>query len=244
MLKWPHKKIKPMDLLVFLDCEMSGLDPSFDVITEIAMVVVHGSTMQPLGEFSSVIYHPENVLESRLSDWCKKTHEKNGLLREIRHASPVSKSIHAVELAAEQFLQQFRTPTCNPCFILCGNKIEQQDKRFIDKYMPTLAKYFHHVSIELNVFLKCAKLWCPSLRAHTLRKVLPIHRALSDAKSSFNLALYFRQLLFLPKLPPSPPVTAPIMIPHSPQLPRNVYYSYPPPFYTPNHYHDITTVVN
>jgi oligoribonuclease len=198
----------PMDLFVFLDCEMTGLDPDVDKITEITMIAARARDLRVLGEFSSVIHYDAQFLRDHLSDWCKRVHRRNGLLSDIC-ASSSALTVQNVETSAVAFLRQYGAAN----IFLCGNNVGH-DRRFVERYMSRLAELFHRDIIELNVFLRCAQAWNPTLREHCPKKVTPPHRSLTDARSSFNLALYFHHaMLCAAPPPPYVPPSLPHMMP-------------------------------
>ena len=121
--------------LIWLDCEMTGLDPEKERIIEIA-VIVTGPELTPRVEGPVLVIHqPDSVLDA-MDTWNKGTHGRSGLIDKVK-ASTLTEDEAAVQLIA--FLSQYGPKGCSP---MCGNTIGQ-DRRFLVKYMPRLEAFFH-----------------------------------------------------------------------------------------------------
>ncbi|HEY8356162.1 MAG TPA: oligoribonuclease, partial [Ramlibacter sp.] len=162
--------------LVWLDCEMTGLDPERDRIIEIA-VVVTGPTLEPRIEGPVIAIHQTEAQLDLMDNWNKGTHGKSGLTERVR-ASTVS------EAEAEQqildFVSKYVPKQSTP---MCGNSIGQ-DRRFLVKYMPKLEGWFHYRNLDVSTLKELAKRWKPD--AYTSFKKKQMHTALADVQESID----------------------------------------------------------
>lgn len=129
--------------LLWVDLEMTGLDDVKDSILEVAAIVTDVE-LKPLEEFHRVVFQPQEVLDN-MNDWCKKTHGESGLTAAIPGGTPlpqVEKDL--LELISRHFSEKDRP-------VLCGNSIGN-DRRFIDRYTPDLAKRLHYRMIDVSSF--------------------------------------------------------------------------------------------
>ena len=169
--------------LVWLDCEMSGLEPDTERLLEIA-VVVTGPHLEPLVEGPVFVIHQSDVLLDQMDAWNKRTHGKSGLVNKVR-ASSVS------EAQAEQqlldFLADYVPKGASP---LCGNTIGQ-DRRFLVKYMPRLEGFFHYRNLDVSTLKELAKRWRPEL--YSAFKKQQQHTALADVHESIDELVYYRR---------------------------------------------------
>ncbi len=128
--------------LVWLDCEMSGLDPEKDKLLEIALVVT-GPHLTPRKESSVWVLHQSDTVLNGMDAWNKGTHSKSGLIDRVK-ASTLNE--YAVEEACIAFLKQYVKAGISP---MCGNSI-CQDRRFMARYMPKLEAYFHYRNVDVS----------------------------------------------------------------------------------------------
>lgn len=174
--------------LVWLDCEMTGLDPERDRIIEIA-VVVTGPDLAPRVEGPVFAIHQSDELLDGMDAWNKGTHGRSGLIDRVR-ASTVSEAQAEQELLA--FVERYVPKNGSP---LCGNSIGQ-DRRFLVKYMPKLENWFHYRNLDVSTLKELAKRWRPEVYASFRKRQL--HTALADVHESIDeLAHYRDQLLRL-----------------------------------------------
>lgn len=176
--------------LVWLDMEMTGLNPVENVVLEVA-VVVTDSELNILAESESyAISQPETELV-KMDKWNVSTHTKSGLLERIR--------TDGVELAfAEKeiikLIKKYVPKAKSP---LCGNTI-YQDRKFIVKYMPELESYLHYRNVDVSSIKELARRWYPQVldgfKKHNR------HEALADIHESIEELKYYRQHIMLPKL--------------------------------------------
>lgn len=172
--------------LVWLDCEMTGLQPETDRIIEIA-VVVTGPHLEPRVEGPVLAIHQSDEVLGRMDAWNRGTHGKSGLTERVRASTVTEADAEAQVLA---FLQQYVPKGVAP---MCGNSIGQ-DRRFLVRYMPKLEAFFHYRNVDVSTLKELAKRWKPE--AYTSFKKAQRHTALADVHESIDeLAHYRTQLL-------------------------------------------------
>eukprot|EP01102_Stenamoeba_stenopodia_P011914 TRINITY_DN3697_c0_g1_i3.p1 TRINITY_DN3697_c0_g1~~TRINITY_DN3697_c0_g1_i3.p1 ORF type:complete len:201 (-),score=48.12 TRINITY_DN3697_c0_g1_i3:29-589(-) len=146
-----HKDKK--DVLVWIDMEMTGLEPDTDLILEIA-VIVTDSELNILAEGPDVaIYQPDSVLDA-MNDWCKVHHAQSGLVDRVR-ASTIN--VNQAEELVLEFVKKYCDKGKAP---LAGNTVHQ-DKRFLYKYMPTFANYLHYRIVDVSTVKELCRYWYP-----------------------------------------------------------------------------------
>ncbi len=171
--------------LIWMDLEMTGLDPERCVILEIATVVTDAH-LQVLAEGPDItIHHPEAVLAC-MEDWSRAQHQSTGLLDRVRN------SAWDCEKAEEETLRFVATYAEKGQSPLCGNSI-WQDRRFLAKCMPRLEAHFHYRIIDVSSLKELVLRWYPSLPPFKKEKT---HLALNDIKESINELKYYRQNVF------------------------------------------------
>lgn len=139
--------------LVWLDCEMTGLDPERDRIIEIA-VIVTGPNLEPRVEGPVLVIHQSDAQLDLMDSWNKGTHGKSGLIDKVK-ASVTTEA--QAEQAVLDFLAQYVPKQASP---LCGNSIGQ-DRRFLVKYMPKLEAFLHYRNLDVSTLKELAKRWKP-----------------------------------------------------------------------------------
>ena len=175
-----------LDNLVWVDLEMTGLNPDVDRIIEIATIVTDAE-LNVIAEGPAIAVHqPEPVLAG-MDDWNRRTHGESGLIDRVRR-SPFS-AIDA-ELQTLEFLQQHAVPGASP---MCGNSI-CQDRRFLARAMPVLEKFFHYRNLDVSTLKELARRWAPEVLAG-LQKTSK-HLALDDIRESIDELRYYRMSLF------------------------------------------------
>lgn len=168
--------------LVWLDCEMTGLDPERERIIEIA-VVVTGPQLEPRIEGPVIAVHQSDALLDAMDAWNKGTHGKSGLIDRVR-ASTVSEAQAEQELLA--FVSRYVPKNGSP---LCGNSIGQ-DRRFLVKYMPALEAWFHYRNLDVSTLKELARRWRPEV--YTSFKKQQLHTALADVHESIDELAHYR----------------------------------------------------
>jgi oligoribonuclease len=169
--------------LVWLDCEMTGLDPEVDRLIEIA-VVVTGPNLEPRIEGPVFAIHQSDAQLDKMDAWNKGTHGKSGLIDRVK-ASSVTEEQAEHDLIA--FLSQYVPRQASP---LCGNTIGQ-DRRFLVKYMPKLEAFFHYRNLDVSTLKELAKRWRPEV--YSAFKKQQKHTALADVHESIDELAHYRE---------------------------------------------------
>jgi len=168
--------------LVWIDCEMTGLEPDVDRLIEIA-VIVTGPMLTPRVEGPVLVIHQTDEQLDKMDAWNRGTHGKSGLTEKVR-ASQVSEE--QAEQAILDFLAAYVPKGASP---LCGNTIGQ-DRRFLVRYMPKLEAFFHYRNLDVSTLKELAKRWRPEL--HAAFKKQQRHTALADVHESIDELVYYR----------------------------------------------------
>jgi oligoribonuclease len=169
--------------LVWLDCEMTGLDPERDRIIEIA-VVVTGPGLEPRIEGPALVVHQTDAQLDLMDAWNKGTHGKSGLTDKVR-ASALTEAEAEQQILA--FVGQYVPKQGSP---LCGNSIGQ-DRRFLVKYMPALEAWFHYRNLDVSTLKELARRWKPEVYASFKKRQL--HTALADVHESIDELAHYRE---------------------------------------------------
>ena len=169
--------------LVWLDCEMTGLDPERDRIIEIA-VVVTGPRLEPRIEGPAIAVHQSDAQLDLMDAWNKGTHGKSGLTDRVR-ASAVDEA--QAEQTLLEFIQRYVPKNASP---MCGNSIGQ-DRRFLVKYMPQLEAWFHYRNLDVSTLKELSRRWRPEI--YTAFKKKQLHTALADAHESIDELVHYRE---------------------------------------------------
>ena len=168
--------------LVWLDCEMSGLDPEKERLLELAVVVTNADLSVRIEGPVWVIHQMDAVLDG-MDAWNKGTHGKSGLVDKVR-ASTVSEAQAEAECLA--FLAKYVPRHGSP---MCGNTISQ-DRRFLVKYMPKLEAFFHYRCLDVSTLKELAKRWKPAV--YSSFKKQQKHTALADVHESIDELVHYR----------------------------------------------------
>ncbi len=177
---------KQQQPLIWIDLEMTGLNPKVERIIEIATIVTD-SELNVLAEGPVLAIHQDNALLDGMDDWNRKTHGESGLIERVK-ASTVT--VADAETKTLDFLKQYVAAGKSP---MCGNSIHQ-DRRFMTNEMPKLLAYFHYRNLDVSTLKELAKRWAPSVY-NGLNKESR-HIALDDIKDSINELKYYREKLF------------------------------------------------
>ncbi len=172
--------------LVWIDLEMTGLDPEKERIIEMATIVTD-SDLNLVAEGPVIAIHQSDSLLDAMDEWCTKTHGENGLTQRVKD-SKVSE--REAELETIEFLKQHVEPGKSP---LCGNSIGQ-DRRFLVKYMPELEGFFHYRNLDVSTIKELARRWRPDVLAGVKKK--GSHLALDDIRDSINELRHYRETFF------------------------------------------------
>jgi len=173
--------------LVWLDLEMTGLDPREDVIVQ-AAVIITNRQLEPLEEYACDIWQPDEAL-AKMTPFVREMHEKNGLVERVR-ASKLECA------AAEKRLLERIAGWCPYPAVLCGNSIGQ-DKRFVEHHMPGLAGYLSYRIVDVSSIKILAKLWKGEIALYK-KPEEGEHDALVDIRNSIAELRHDRATLFQP----------------------------------------------
>lgn len=171
--------------LVWLDCEMTGLQPDTDRIIEIAVVVTSPDLAIRI-EGPVFAIHQADALLDGMDAWNKGTHGRSGLIDRVK-ASTTSEA--DAEAALIKFLSQYVPKAKAP---LCGNSIGQ-DRRFMERYMPKLNNFFHYRNVDVSTLKELARRWKPD--AYASFKKAQRHTALADVHESIDELAHYRARL-------------------------------------------------
>jgi oligoribonuclease len=182
------ENVRSEDNLVWIDLEMTGLDPVHDEILEIATVITDRD-LNILAEGPELaIRQPLERLES-MDDWNRNQHGKSGLWQRVLDSSVSAADAEALTI---EFLSQWLPPGKSP---MCGNSI-CQDRRFLHRLMPRLERYFHYRNLDVSTLKELARRWAPEVARGFGKE--SAHTALSDIHDSIAELSYYR--LFMGQL--------------------------------------------
>lgn len=173
--------------LIWIDLEMTGLDPEKDRIIEIATVITD-THLNILAEGPVFAVHQSEERLAQMDEWNTKQHNKSGLVQRIRENS-VSETV--AEQATLEFCKQWVDKGKSP---MCGNSI-CQDRRFLCRYMPELAAFFHYRNLDVSTLKELAKRWKPRIMSGAKKESK--HLALDDIKESIEELVYYREHFIL-----------------------------------------------
>ena len=182
------------DMLVWIDCEMTGLDPEVDELVEIAIVVTDFE-LRPLDPGFQIVIKPSASALANMNDFVTAMHEKSGLLTELEHGV----SLADAEFQALEYIQRF-VPVQSKA-PLAGNTIGT-DRMFLAKYMPLIDRWLHYRNIDVSSIKELARRWHPRAYIHAPAKDGG-HRALADILESIRELVYYRQAVFVPEPGPT-----------------------------------------
>jgi oligoribonuclease len=168
--------------LVWIDCEMSGLDPEKERLLEIA-VIVTGPELEPRIEGPVLVVHQSDAVLNAMDAWNKGTHGKSGLIDKVKAST-------LTEAEAEQQIIDFiKTYVSKGASPLCGNTIGQ-DRRFLVKYMPKLESWLHYRNLDVSTLKELARRWRPEVFAAFKKR--QAHTALADVHESIDELIHYR----------------------------------------------------
>jgi oligoribonuclease len=174
---------KSDDNLVWVDCEMTGLDPENERLLEIA-VVITGPHLSPRVEGPVCVIHQSDELLNKMDAWNKGTHGRSGLIDKVK-ASTMSEQ--DAETLILNFIKKYVSKNASP---LCGNTISQ-DRRFLVKYMPKLEAYLHYRNLDVSTLKELSKRWRPEV--FNGFKKQQKHTALADVHESIEELCHYRE---------------------------------------------------
>jgi oligoribonuclease len=182
------------DRLVWIDCEMTGLDPEVDELVEIA-VIVTDFELRPLDGGFQIVIRPDASALANMSEFVTNMHRSSGLLDEI----PNGVTTADAEFQVLEYIQRF-VPTEGKA-PLAGNTIGT-DRMFLAKYMPRVDRWLHYRNIDVSSVKELSRRWFPRAYIHSPAKDGG-HRALADIRESIRELAYYRQAVFVPQPGPS-----------------------------------------
>ncbi|WP_434626951.1 oligoribonuclease [Chromobacterium sp. CV08] len=169
--------------LIWLDMEMTGLNPDSDRIIEVAMIVTD-SNLNVVAESPVLVIHQSDAILDGMDDWNKNTHGKSGLIEKVKNSA-------VNETEAEQrlldFMAQYVPERGSP---MCGNTIHQ-DRRFMARWMPRLEAYFHYRNLDVSTLKELCKRWKPEVAKGVVKRGK--HEALADIMESIEEMRYYRE---------------------------------------------------
>ncbi|CCK77682.1 Oligoribonuclease [Oleispira antarctica RB-8] len=171
------------DTLVWMDLEMTGLDPEDNVIIEIATVITDDQ-LNIVAEGPVIAVHQSDFELGKMDDWNVKTHNGSGLVERVKTSTM---SMEDAEKQTIEFIAQFVKKGHSP---LCGNSIHQ-DRRFLVKQMPLLEEFMHYRNIDVSTLKELAKRWKPAILPGFTKS--GSHKALDDILESIAEMKYYRE---------------------------------------------------
>ena len=169
--------------LIWIDLEMTGLDPDNDLIIEIATVVTD-KDLNILAQGPVLAVHQSDAVLAAMDEWNQKHHGQSGLIDRVK-ASTIDEA--EAERLTIEFLKQWVPENTSP---ICGNSIGQ-DRRFLYRYMPKLEAYFHYRNIDVSTLKELAARWAPEVKNGFNKE--STHQALDDIIESIEELRYYRE---------------------------------------------------
>ncbi len=173
--------------MIWIDMEMSGLDPEKDVILEVATIITTGS-LEIIAEGPDLVIHHDLELLKGMDDWNREHHGKSGLWNAVLDSTL---SVDEAGRQTLEFITLHSQPRKSP---LCGNSI-WQDRRFISKYMKPVDQYLHYRMIDVSTVKELARRWHPGILDKKTKKK-GNHRALDDIRESIEELKFYKENLF------------------------------------------------
>jgi len=181
------------DRLVWIDCEMTGLDLSVDELVEVA-VVITDFELNVLDPGFQIVIKPDDSALAHMNDFVTKMHESSGLLEEI----PNGVSLADAEFQVLEYIQRFVPEGKAP---LAGNTIGT-DRMFLARYMPRVDRWLHYRNVDVSSVKELARRWYPRAYFNAPAKDGG-HRALADIRESVRELAYYRETVFVDAPGPS-----------------------------------------
>lgn len=179
-----------MSAIVWMDMEMTGLDPSIDRILEIAVLVTDGE-LNVVAEGPDLVIRQSDEVLDRMDEWNKTHHGQSGLLDRVRKSS-----VDEAKASAE-VLEFLKNHTFERKAPLGGNSVHQ-DRRFLVRYMPEIESWLHYRNIDVSTLKELVQRWYPKTYASRPAKKGQ-HRAMDDLNESIEELRFYRDAVFLPR---------------------------------------------
>jgi len=170
--------------LVWIDLEMTGLNPDTDLIIEIATIVTDAN-LNILAEGPVLAIHQSDAVLNGMDEWNTRTHGKTGLTERVRNTTT---TVEEAEQQTIDFISQYCVRNKSP---LCGNTI-CQDRRFMFRHMPKLEAWVHYRNLDVSVLKELAKRWRPDVLDGIEKK--NTHKALDDIRESIEELRHYREV--------------------------------------------------
>lgn len=180
-----ESKTTSKDHFVWIDLEMTGLDPDKEVIIEIATIITD-SQLNIVAEGPDLVLHQPEIYLTRMDDWNRNQHSKSGLTDDVRKSMI---SLEAAESQTLDFIRHYCEAKQNP---LCGNAVHH-DRRFLIKYMPKIHEFLHYRHVDVSTIKTLVAKWYPKQKEV---KKNTSHRALADIRESIEELRLYRQCYF------------------------------------------------
>jgi oligoribonuclease len=169
--------------LIWIDMEMTGLNPETDRIIEIALVITDGA-LATVAEAPVLVVHQDDVTLAGMDSWNQSTHARTGLTAKVK-ASTLDEATAEQQMLA--FLREHVPPRVSP---MCGNSI-CQDRRFLARWMPALEDYFHYRNLDVSTLKELCRRWQPEVAKGWVKQGK--HEALADIYESIDELKYYRE---------------------------------------------------
>jgi len=169
--------------LIWLDLEMTGLQPETDLIIEIATLVTDAQ-LNILAEGPTLAIKQPDAALAAMDDWNQRHHGASGLIDRVKNSTIDARE---AERQTIKFLEQYSLKNASP---MCGNSI-CQDRRFMAKYMPELESFFHYRNLDVSTLKELVRRWKPTLLSGLVKQ--GTHQAMEDIKDSVNELRYYRE---------------------------------------------------
>ncbi|WP_444677120.1 oligoribonuclease [Halomonas sp. E19] len=170
------------DLLVWIDLEMTGLDPERERIIEVATLVTDND-LNLVAEGPVLAVHQPDGLLAAMDEWNQKTHGESGLVERVKQSRVDTAEAERQTL---EFLKRYVVPGSSP---MCGNSVHQ-DRRFLEREMPELLVFFHYRNLDVSTVKELAKRWNPGALAGFSKR--NTHQALDDIRESLAELAHYR----------------------------------------------------